>query len=62
MMANKLKARYKRGGRLRRKGLEKFGERDMSMVRKKVFLGRKRSSSDFLGKEGIIHIERIKEM
>ena len=62
MMANKLKAGYIRGRRLRRKGLEKFGERDTSMVRKKVFLGRKRSSSDFLGKKGIIHIERIKEI
>ena len=62
MMANKLKAGYIRGRRLRRKGLEKFGERDTSTVRKKAFLGRKRSSSDFLRKEGIIHIERMKEM
>ena len=62
MMANPLKVGYIRGRRLRRKGLENFGERDTSMVRKKVFPGRKISSLDFLGKEGTIRIVRIKEV
>ena len=62
MMANPLKVGYIRGRRLRRKGLENFRERDMSMVRKKAFLRRNRANLNFLGKEGIIHIARIKEV
>ena len=61
MNANPLKARYKNRKRLGRKGWKILGDRDTSMVRKKAFLGRKRFSLDFLGKEGIIHKARIKE-
>ena len=43
--------------------MENFGERDTTYERgeEKAFLGRKRSSLDFLGKKGIIHIARIEE-
>ena len=61
MMANPLKAGYKKGKRLRRKGLENFRGERYEHGEEKAFPRRKRSSLDFLGKEGIIHKVRIKE-
>ena len=61
MMANPLKAGYIKGKRLRRNGLENFRGERYEHGEGKAFLGRKRSSLDFLGKEGIIHKVRIKQ-
>ena len=61
MMTNPLKAGYIKGKGLRRKGLENFRGERYKCGEEKAFLGRKRSSLDFLGKEGIIHKVRIKE-